>query len=61
MIQDCFTMIGKVLKKMFLWDVMMTDESLDLFCEHSDCEDATIEEIAESLEITVDYYLMEFI
>ena len=54
-------MIGKVLKKMFLWDVMMTDESLDLFCEHSDCEDATIEEIAESLEITVDYYLMEFI
>ena len=39
----------------------MTEETLNLFCEHSDCEDATAEEIAESLEVTVDYYLMEFV
>ena len=39
----------------------MTEETLDLFCEHSDCEDATLEELASFYEVTVDYYLMEFV
>ncbi len=38
----------------------MTDESLDLFCNHSDCTDATLEELALYYEVTVDYILMEF-
>jgi hypothetical protein len=39
----------------------MSEESLDLFCEHPDSEDATIEDLASDLNITVDYYIMEFI
>jgi hypothetical protein len=43
----------------------MNDSTLDLFCEHQDKKDAEdfsleIEKKAEKLEITVDYYLMEF-
>jgi hypothetical protein len=39
----------------------MTDDVLDLFCEHPDCEDATIEELSAHFEVTCDYYLMEFV
>jgi len=39
----------------------MSEESLDLFCEHPDSEDATIEELAAELNVTVEYYKMEFI
>jgi len=39
----------------------MNDDVLDLFCEHPDCEDATIEELAEYFEVTVDYIVQEFI
>ena len=38
----------------------MNDDVLDLFCEHPDCEDATVEELAAHFEVTVDYYMMEF-
>jgi len=39
----------------------MNDDVLDLFCEHPDCEDATIEELAASFEVTCDYIIQEFI
>jgi hypothetical protein len=44
---------------------MMFDSTLDLFCEHDNAEYADefameIEEKAAALEITVDYYMMEF-
>jgi hypothetical protein len=47
----------------------MTDESLDLFCNHSDCVDVDcadefaidMEALAAKYEITVDYLLEEFI
>jgi len=38
----------------------MNDSTLDLFTEHEDTEDATIEELAAELEVTVDYYMAEF-
>jgi hypothetical protein len=38
----------------------MNDSTLDLFTEHEDTQDATIEELAAELEITVDYYITEF-
>ena len=43
----------------------MFDSTLDLFCEHDNAEYADefameIEEKAAALEITVDYYMMEF-
>lgn len=38
----------------------MNDSTLDLFTEHEDTEDATIEELAAELEVTVDYYIAEF-
>ena len=38
----------------------MNDSTLDLFTEHEDAQDATIEELAAALEITVDYYIAEF-
>jgi hypothetical protein len=38
----------------------MNDSTLDLFTEHEDTQDATIEELAAALEITVDYYIAEF-
>jgi hypothetical protein len=38
----------------------MNDSTLDLFTDHNDTEDATIEELAAALEITVDYYIAEF-
>jgi hypothetical protein len=44
---------------------MMFDSTLDLFCEHDDAEYADefamdIEEKAAEFEVTVDYYMMEF-
>ena len=44
----------------------MHDSTLDLFCKHESAEYADeyameIEEKAKSLEVTVDYYLMEFV
>jgi hypothetical protein len=39
----------------------MNDDVLDLFCEHPDCEDATIEELASKYEVTCDYIIQEFI
>jgi hypothetical protein len=39
----------------------MNDSTLDLFAEHDETEDATVEELAAALEITVDYYLAEFV
>lgn len=39
----------------------MNDSTLDLFTDHEDTEDLTIEELAAALEITVDYYLAEFV
>jgi hypothetical protein len=39
----------------------MNDSTLDLFTDHEDAEDATIEELAAALEITVDYFLAEFV
>jgi len=38
----------------------MNDSTLDLFSEHEDTQDATIEELAAALEVTVDYYIAEF-
>ena len=43
----------------------MKDTTLDLFCEHQEKRDAEefafdIEQKAAELEITVDYYMMEF-
>jgi hypothetical protein len=38
----------------------MNDSTLDLFTEHEDTQDATIEELAAELEVTVDYYMAEF-
>ena len=38
----------------------MNDSTLDLFSEHEDTQDATIEELAAELEVTVDYYMAEF-
>lgn len=43
----------------------MHESTLDLFCEHESAEYADeyameIEEKAKSLEVTVDYYMMEF-
>jgi len=44
----------------------MNDSTLDLFCQHEDENYADeyameLERKASSLEITVDYYMMEFI
>jgi hypothetical protein len=39
----------------------MNDSTLDLFTEHEDTQDATIEELAALYEVTCDYILMEFI
>ena len=39
----------------------MNDSTLDLFSEHSDTEDVSLEDIANLMEITVDYLLMEFV
>ena len=44
---------------------MMFNSTLDLFCEHEDAEYADefameLEEKAAELEVTVDYYMMEF-
>ena len=44
---------------------MMFDSTLDLFCEHDDAEYADefameLEQKATELEVTVDYYMMEF-
>lgn len=38
----------------------MNDSTLDLFSNHPDSEDVSFEELASSLEVTVDYYLAEF-
>ncbi len=38
----------------------MNDSTLDLFTEHEDTEELTIEELAAELEVTVDYYMAEF-
>jgi hypothetical protein len=38
----------------------MEETSLDLFVEHKDTQDATVEELAAFWEVTVDYYLAEF-
>lgn len=40
---------------------IMNDSTLDLFTDHPDTEEPTIEELAAALEITVDYYLAEFV
>ena len=37
----------------------MTESTLNLFIDHPDTQD--IEDLAAELEITVDYYIMEFI
>ena len=44
----------------------MNDSTLDLFCQHDDEMDADqyameLERKAAELEITVDYYMMEFV
>jgi hypothetical protein len=39
----------------------MNDSTLDLFSEHPDSEDVSLEDIANLMEITVDYLLMEFV
>lgn len=39
----------------------MNDSTLDLFTDHPDAEDATIEELAALYEVTCDYYLAEFV
>ena len=44
---------------------MMFDSTLDLFCEQEDAEYADefameLEQKATELEVTVDYYMMEF-
>jgi len=40
----------------------MTESSLDLFCDHIDDEyDMDLETKAAELEITVDYYIAEFL
>ena len=46
-------------------DKTMKDTTLDLFCEHQEKKDAEefaleLEQKAAELEITVDYYMMEF-
>jgi hypothetical protein len=46
--------------------MLMTEESLDLFCEHPDCVDADefaidMEALAAKYEVTVDYLIEEFI
>lgn len=38
----------------------MSDESINLFIEHEELME-TAEERAAELEVTVDYYLMEFV
>jgi len=43
----------------------MNESTLNLFCEHQDKKDAEqfaleLEQKASELEITVDYYMMEF-
>jgi hypothetical protein len=43
----------------------MQESTLDLFCEHQDKKDADefameLEQKAAELEVTVDYYMMEF-
>ena len=38
----------------------MNDSTLDLFSNHPDTEEPTIEDLAAALEITVDYYIAEF-
>jgi len=43
----------------------MNDSTLDLFCEHEDAQYADeyameLEEKAAALEITVDYFMLEF-
>ena len=43
----------------------MKDTTLDLFCEHQEKKDAEefaleLEQKAAELEVTVDYYMMEF-
>jgi hypothetical protein len=48
------------------WCMLMTEESLDLFCEHPDCVDADefaldMEALAAKYEVTVDYLIEEFI
>ena len=39
----------------------MNDSTLDLFSEHPDTEDVSLEDIANLMEITVDYLLMAFV
>lgn len=43
----------------------MHDSTLDLFCDHEDNreqnQDLEIERLAAELEITVDYYMAEFL
>ena len=46
---------------MLLPEFEMTDSSLDLFTDHPESEDATLEELASYYEITVDYLLAEFL
>jgi len=38
----------------------MSEETMDLFIEHEELME-TVEQRAAELEITVDYYLMEFV
>jgi hypothetical protein len=47
-------------------DKFMTDSTLDLFCDHADAQMAEeyameLEAKAAELEITVDYYMAEFL
>jgi hypothetical protein len=47
-------------------DKFMTDSTLDLFCQHEDAQMAEeyameLEAKAAELEITVDYYIAEFL
>lgn len=51
----------------FIFGILtMKDSTLNLFCEHQDKKDADefamkVEQKAKELEVTVDYYLAEFI
>ena len=47
---------------------LMNDSTLDLFCDHEDQKneidnafDMALEELAAEQEVTVDYYMMEFL
>jgi hypothetical protein len=47
-------------------DKFMTDSTLDLFCDHADTQMAEeyameLEAKAAELEVTVDYYMAEFL